>query len=419
VKEVEAIAGHFHGATFNSCEDLTERKISVLNGEEVRFGNDFLFCDRNYSREKFEAIVKEICEQFGVEMPEIKQNVYTRNGKEEWGNPWIEGMSIYEKVDDERTLEDVVRNTMSDHSFWKGEETEEKSNIIPFPTPIDPKLQKVTFKFTYTAKEIPPRCRKARSVVREGEYSVLIPKLTVEDAPVAVIERSFRDERDRNRTVVEGKEKIPVERHLRLWEDRLWYTAKFDNSWNEDEPTTQIQEVFEKTDAHYQSWEIKTEYFDKWASRHIIVDGVTYIPVSGEPRLCVEVWSKRPGLCVEIYVRRHFEYGGNKRKDSFFRMDQMQQVRDRLAEDAERFQFLNYEVITSCDYDYEILLPEAVKLDPLADHAKDQEEYYLKKEDDLRSKAGYLFSNNDTQAIRALSQILTELQERQAKKLEV
>jgi hypothetical protein len=35
VKEVEAIAGHFHGATFNSCEDLTERKISVLNGAQI------------------------------------------------------------------------------------------------------------------------------------------------------------------------------------------------------------------------------------------------------------------------------------------------------------------------------------------------------------------------------------------------
>lgn len=56
-KMVNEVIGHFHGATFNGMEDIKEYHTTELNGEEVRFGNDFLFTSRDIDDEYVQMII--------------------------------------------------------------------------------------------------------------------------------------------------------------------------------------------------------------------------------------------------------------------------------------------------------------------------------------------------------------------------
>lgn len=49
--QVEMVAKKFEGATFDGMQDLREYHTSVFNGEEVRFGSDFIFCERGFTEE--------------------------------------------------------------------------------------------------------------------------------------------------------------------------------------------------------------------------------------------------------------------------------------------------------------------------------------------------------------------------------
>jgi len=50
---VEHYIAHFEGATFDGMQDLKEYHDSTLNGELVRFANDFLFIERDYSEQVY------------------------------------------------------------------------------------------------------------------------------------------------------------------------------------------------------------------------------------------------------------------------------------------------------------------------------------------------------------------------------
>lgn len=53
--EVEAVAGQFHGGTFDGMTDSTNYHDSDLDGESVRFGNRFIFFSRDASAESERA----------------------------------------------------------------------------------------------------------------------------------------------------------------------------------------------------------------------------------------------------------------------------------------------------------------------------------------------------------------------------
>lgn len=57
VKAVESRIGMFHGAEFDGMIDLKSYIDQEWNGEKVHFGNDYLFCSRNYSDANLEAAV--------------------------------------------------------------------------------------------------------------------------------------------------------------------------------------------------------------------------------------------------------------------------------------------------------------------------------------------------------------------------
>lgn len=76
-KAVKAVAGVFAGATFDGMVDLKSYHTSLLDGEEVRFGADFVFCEREHTVARVEAAIAQVCETYaGVEVDEFR--IYER-----------------------------------------------------------------------------------------------------------------------------------------------------------------------------------------------------------------------------------------------------------------------------------------------------------------------------------------------------
>lgn len=71
-KEVEAVAGNFEGASFDGMIDLKSYHESELNGETVRFGADFVHCNRNYSAQALATILAEYQAYWGDNSGSVK-----------------------------------------------------------------------------------------------------------------------------------------------------------------------------------------------------------------------------------------------------------------------------------------------------------------------------------------------------------
>jgi len=106
-KEVEAVVGPYKGGGFDGMIDLkysveswlmpdgsayfgssegTAGSMGIYEGykneapapgaKKVRFGSDFIFCEREASVEAFTEATKKVCEQWGFEMPEVLVSEY-------------------------------------------------------------------------------------------------------------------------------------------------------------------------------------------------------------------------------------------------------------------------------------------------------------------------------------------------------
>lgn len=85
--KVEKVVGYLHGATFDGMQDLKEYHDSLLmdeegNIQEVHFGNDFIFLDREYTEDVLKKHGKKICKRLGIEYKGLCE---TRIGNE-WLN---------------------------------------------------------------------------------------------------------------------------------------------------------------------------------------------------------------------------------------------------------------------------------------------------------------------------------------------
>ena len=61
-----------------------EHEAPAPGAKKVRFGADFVFCDKEYSVETYTAAAEKVCADYGVELPEIKVS-------DCGGSPWISG----------------------------------------------------------------------------------------------------------------------------------------------------------------------------------------------------------------------------------------------------------------------------------------------------------------------------------------
>lgn len=64
--DVSCVAKRFQGASFDGMTDSTTYHTSDLNGEQVRFGADYVTAQRNMSREFVEAIAAQFCKCYGL-----------------------------------------------------------------------------------------------------------------------------------------------------------------------------------------------------------------------------------------------------------------------------------------------------------------------------------------------------------------
>ena len=72
-EQVKGVVGMFEGSYFDGMTDYKGSNYSSFNGQEVRFGADFVFVNRAFSVQLFTCLVDEACRYYGFEMPAIGQ----------------------------------------------------------------------------------------------------------------------------------------------------------------------------------------------------------------------------------------------------------------------------------------------------------------------------------------------------------
>jgi hypothetical protein len=75
--QVNAVAGMFEGSYFDGMQDYKGLNYGSLDGQEVRFGADFVFVNRKFGVEVFTAAVQDACNYYGYAMPVISQGEYS------------------------------------------------------------------------------------------------------------------------------------------------------------------------------------------------------------------------------------------------------------------------------------------------------------------------------------------------------
>ena len=77
-KQVKEVISAFEGSYFDGSIDYQGSCYANLNGEEVRFGADFIFVNRKYSVEFLTKMANEVAVKYAVEEPfEIVDSVYS------------------------------------------------------------------------------------------------------------------------------------------------------------------------------------------------------------------------------------------------------------------------------------------------------------------------------------------------------
>jgi hypothetical protein len=75
--QVKAVAGMFEGSYFDGMQDYKGSNYGSLDGQEIRFGADFVFVNRKFSVEVLTAAVQDACDYYGYAMPFIAQGEYS------------------------------------------------------------------------------------------------------------------------------------------------------------------------------------------------------------------------------------------------------------------------------------------------------------------------------------------------------
>jgi len=96
--QVKLVAGMFEGSYFDGMTDYKGSNYGSLDGQEVRFGADFIFINRKFSVELMTAQAVIACQYYGYKMPEIVQGVCGAYIKDYVGNNFIAQRNIANKI---------------------------------------------------------------------------------------------------------------------------------------------------------------------------------------------------------------------------------------------------------------------------------------------------------------------------------
>jgi hypothetical protein len=75
-KAIERVAKRFEGSSFDGMIDLKTHHDSILDGEAVSFAADYVFCQRDTSRQLLEQVIPVAKKKYGIDV--------TINGYGQW-----------------------------------------------------------------------------------------------------------------------------------------------------------------------------------------------------------------------------------------------------------------------------------------------------------------------------------------------
>jgi len=75
--QVKAVVSVFEGSYFDGMTDYKGLNYSSIDGQEVRFGADFIFVNRRFSLALFTDLVANACKYYGYAMPTIADSQYS------------------------------------------------------------------------------------------------------------------------------------------------------------------------------------------------------------------------------------------------------------------------------------------------------------------------------------------------------
>jgi hypothetical protein len=70
--QVQKVIGVFEGSYFDGMQDYKGQNYANLDGEEVKFGADFIFVNRKSSVQALETATQQVCQMYGVDMSLVK-----------------------------------------------------------------------------------------------------------------------------------------------------------------------------------------------------------------------------------------------------------------------------------------------------------------------------------------------------------
>jgi len=123
--EVESVVKQFEGATMDSSQDMKVSKIATYNGKQVRWGADFIFTIRSFSKEFMREMAIEVATKYGLDVPEIKVDTYTVKGKTT-ERPYIEYTSLVAGTNN--TLGELIYREMRERSLYSS-----PNKSVPIP----------------------------------------------------------------------------------------------------------------------------------------------------------------------------------------------------------------------------------------------------------------------------------------------
>jgi len=236
---------------------------------------------------------------------------------------------------------------------------------------------KLSLPYIYSADVVPPRCRKSRRVRQEATITLTINEISSADAPVAIVEHS--------RDFVDNKP-VQVDTTYRWWRNRLYTLYSFERSCGtpretqtaadfagDPYPYALVRAASNWDSDGYMDQPQRRAHFRRWASSIVFIDGERWGPAS-EPRYVVMTFGlgHNHGLGWGTSLSTDRWYNPNISRNRYFRIDQF----DAAVAEATRIATARGDtkalpIVETQEPDrFEILIPEAVRLNPQRQHGR-------------------------------------------------
>lgn len=69
--QVKAVVGMFEGAYFDGMTDYKGSNYGSLDGQEVRFGADYIFVNRKFTKAFLKGAAESVCKYYGLVVPAV------------------------------------------------------------------------------------------------------------------------------------------------------------------------------------------------------------------------------------------------------------------------------------------------------------------------------------------------------------